>query len=588
MGEMNNDGSIKRILVVDDNPDIHADFKRILLAHAHRKDDETRRLESELFGEREEEGAEGLGRLPVYSIDSAFQGEEAIVMIDAAERRGAPYALVYMDIRMPPGIDGLETIERIWVRHPHLEIVICTAYSDYSWEQLLRKLGPADRLLFIKKPFDWVMVKQLTLAVTRKWELGCANRDHLRNLESEVEKRTAELRLMMKRLEVLKEKAEAATRAKSEFLARMSHEIRTPMNAVIGFAGLLRQTALNDEQEEFVKAITESGNLLVALINDILDLSRIESSKVVIDNSAFDLEQIAGGVVTMLQDRVQSGAVTVGLDYQQDAHRTFRGDPVRIQQVLLNLAGNAIKFTERGQVTVRVEEVDEAEPGVALMRLSVKDTGIGIPAGKFGEIFEPFTQLDTSSRPGYAGSGLGLSITRSIVGLMNGSITFQSEVGKGSEFVVTLPLTRFIEPLTGFTPPAQVKTDPFQPPLDGVRVLVIEDNHFNQKLMTILLKKMGCEADLVSNGREAIEKLSSGGYAVILMDIQMPVMDGFEAARIITREMKLSTPIIALTARAFSADRKQCFDAGMVDFLVKPVDAVELRKRIEWWVKTGR
>jgi len=714
----------RRLLIVDDNPDIHEDFKKILLSLHGEKDGETQALEKDLFGAQALQSPLATEAIPTYEIDDAYQGEEAVAMVDRAEAQKAPYALVFMDVRMPPGIDGIETISLIWKKHPHVEVIICTAYSDYSWEKIVQKFGNTDKLLFIKKPFDAVTVRQISLAVSTKWELGFKNRHYLQNLEKEVEKRTAELRSMMNNLSELKDRAEAAVKAKGQFLANMSHEIRTPMNAVIGFAELLRTTSLTPQQIEYVNAVGESGELLISLINDILDLSKIESHKITLEDIDFDLEYCIVGILKILRQRVGSKPVDLNIIYPESVPRFLKGDPTRIRQIFMNLIGNAIKFTDEGDVTTRVElNAIDSDKGEKILKLgfSVKDTGIGIPLEKQHEIFEAFTQVDASITRKYGGTGLGLTITKSLVEQMGGEISVRSAPGKGAEFFFHLILSegrpvmeKNITPIdpdrlkgrkviivddnaqareiissfcsmagleivlladsaekvlewlaSGNNTPDIILSDIMMPVMDGytlakrirsmadfnevrlialtndatpgsaersqqsgfnaylskpftkiefldllrtvfgdlradkrqiitrhltgelstkgVSVLVVEDNTLNQKVMGLLLKQIGCVYEIAGNGKEAVEKLRGKSYNLIFMDLQMPVMDGIAATAVIRGDMNVTTPIIALTAHVFPEDQQKCLEAGMNDFLTKPVTIKALREKMIQW-----
>ncbi len=365
-----------------------------------------------------------------------------------------------------------------------------------------------------------------------------------------------------------------AVKAKQQFLSNMSHEIRTPMNAIIGFTKVLLKTELTSKQKEYLMAIKMSGDALIVLINDILDLAKVDAGKMIFEKIPFKMALSISAMVHLFEPKIHEKNLKLIKEYDHNIPEVLVGDPVRLHQIILNLVSNAVKFTSEGSITVTVRLIDETEDKVKI-EFSVSDTGIGIPESKIEKIFENFQQAYSGTSRLYGGTGLGLAIVKQLVEPQGGTIRVESDLHVGSTFSFVLSFLKTDEEIEAIVPLIKIDST-----IKNLNVLVVEDIPLNQLLMKTLLDDFGFERDIASNGRIAIEKMSEKAYDVILMDLQMPEMNGFEATDYIRNVMKSSIPIIALTADVTTVDLEKCKAVGMNDYIAKPVDEKLLYSKI--------
>ncbi|SMD06221.1 hypothetical protein SAMN02746065_1274 [Desulfocicer vacuolatum DSM 3385] len=404
------------------------------------------------------------------------------------------------------------------------------------------------------------------------------------SLEQRIRERTREIEASRKDLMLAKEEAEAATKAKSLFLSTMSHEIRTPLNGIIGITELMMKINGDKRLEEMLANMKYSADNLLVIINDILDFSKIEAGKITFEKIDFSLDTLLEGLRQTFRFRREEKNLSFTVEKSPDVPAWIVGDRVKLNQILINLVGNAFKFTSHGHIRVQVTQSDQDTEGLWL-QFSVKDSGVGIPRSRHDRIFQSFTQSEKDTVRKYGGTGLGLAITRRLIELQGGCIFLESERNKGAHFYFQLPFGRGRAPVTthdnkAIMPDAQLR---------GRRILLAEDNKINQFVATKFLKNWGLDVDIANTGQEAVDMVADNVYDLVLMDIQMPVMGGVEAAGIIRqweqkKEYRGHLPIIALTASAFDEIQQEAIQAGMDDFTTKPIQQKALYARILKWI----
>ncbi|MEO8763517.1 MAG: response regulator [Ginsengibacter sp.] len=397
------------------------------------------------------------------------------------------------------------------------------------------------------------------------------------SMQDITERKNAELESEKAKLE-----AQEARKTQEQFLANMSHEIRTPMNGIIGMTQLIAGTQLSDEQKEYVETIKESASNLLVIINDILDVTKIVAGKLLIEEIDYVFEDVVRNCTKITQVRADSKGLLLKTEIDKKVPRILIGDPVRLNQILVNIIANAIKFTEQGEVKVSIKLLNENDTNVTL-GFAVEDTGIGIAADKLESIFESFNQASSATTRKYGGTGLGLTITKQLIELQGGSIKVKSEPGTGSIFSFELVIKKGNESFRAGMDTDAAENNSASHRFRGVQILLVEDNLINQKVASYTLTKQGAVVEIANNGKEAIMMLETKKYDIILMDIQMPEMDGFETTEYIRNSIKESiskTPIIAMTASALVSERVKCLTLGMNDYLSKPFKPKELYEKI--------
>ncbi|MDC0335492.1 response regulator [Pseudodesulfovibrio sp.] len=486
-----------------------------------------------------------LERAEYTVVGMAASGEEAISLADTLNPD-----LVLMDIRLEGTMDGVEAATEI-SRRFDIPIIYLTVYADEETLQWAKVSGPFGYLL---KPVDHTELKSAI-------EVGL----YKHQMERELRKAKTE--------------AEAANRAKTSFLATISHELRTPMSGVLGMTELLLLSDLENPYRENVQLIKDSAMSLLSVLNQIIDYSKLEASTLKVREVDFRLEDLVTGILSQYEKTVAAKGVELEYSVAPDMPGWMRGDSGKIRQVIGNLVNNAVKFTRTGQIMIDVSPAPTgANHGVGkgdditIVQILVQDTGIGIPAEKLEEMFDSFTLAECHLSHCSGGLGLGLAIVNRLLSIMGGTIRCSSEEGQGSTFSLYIPLKSSKYELQ--TPLAAVMDD--ERPLEGAKVLVAEDDLVNQRYIIRLLEKMGCDVTLAEDGMQAVDALKGQRYDVVLMDVEMPVMNGLEATRVIrapeTGCLDPNVPIVALTAHAMWGDEQRCVHAGMDDYVAKPVD----------------
>lgn len=411
----------RRILVIDDNPAIHEDYRKIL---SSQKQDDTQFVEAEevLFGESSTDH-------PTidFQVDSAFQGEQGLEMVKKAISQDTPYAMAYVDMRMPPGWDGLETIQRIWEVDPRMEIVICSAYSDHSWQDITRILHESSQLLILKKPFDNMEVLQLASALTEKWELARLARLRMDRVEQMAEDRSWELLM--------------ANQNVNQFMSNISHELLTPLNGIVGTSEVLRGTELDEDQQEYLDMLTTSTERLTGMLQKIIDYNELQSGRAQLEITAIDLKTLCRQAMETVAGPAKEKNLELMIFIDPEIPDQIWSDPRRVRSVLVELANNAVKFTESGHVSMEVRQVEENADQVSVSFV-FSDTGIGVPDKEKKRLQMNFSQADGSETREFGGIGIGLTLARQIVSKLGGSISIESEEGQGAKVSFTLQFDR--------------------------------------------------------------------------------------------------------------------------------------------------
>jgi len=538
-----------RILVITSNESIHSDFKAAL-----------------------DEGSIGEN----YTVDFASNMPEALEMAEEAMLENHPYQLAFINAQTLTKRDALETVGQIGREYPELQVIICTSHSDTSWKEKIGQSGWSDKLLTLTLPFDNFEVKQILFSLSEK-NLLRNQLDQMKGRQTKLTTRITQLQENLQQAEEhgekMKKAAERGPKFLGRYLANISHEIRTPLNAIIGFSdGILQANSIETVGKHAQVILNESEHLL-RLINEMLDHAKIEAGKIDLENRPVDLLWLLESVVSSSSVLAKNKELKLNVSKESNVPQYITGDSLRIRQILMNLVNNAVKFTEHGSVSIHVEApvLEEGQTGV---RFSITDTGMGIAKDKQEMIFESFTQADVSTTRKFGGTGLGTSISKQLVEMMGGQIGLESEPGNGSTFWFDIPYDECEEPTEDDQLALVSEHRGFEPEhVKNIHILIVEDYEPNQDVAKLHLENSGHTVDIACNGQEAVDMCENNTYELIIMDVQMPVMDGYDATKNIRSGASScrNIPIMGLTANAEKDTQQACLEAGMNDVATKPI-----------------
>ncbi len=530
---------LAKILVVDDEPDLELLIKQRFRHKIKNKE---------------------------MSFDFAMNGIQALEKLKASESN---FDMILTDINMPE-MDGLTLLSRLNEEHRQQKAIVVSAYGDMLNIRTAMNRGAFD---FVTKPIDFTDLETTinkTLSEIRMIREGQQAHEQLK--VTILQKEQAELE---------KERAEQSEKFKQQFLANMSHEIRTPMNSVIGLTNLLVKTSLDETQKRYLNVIKKSSENLLVIINDILDLSKIQAGKMDFEKTPFSLKEAVDTAWHTLLFKAEDKQLGFEIHIDPKVPGVLNGDPTRLNQILINLAGNAIKFTEKGSVTINITET-KREGNISTVRFAIVDTGIGISEESIGKIFESFSQASSDTTRKFGGTGLGLTISKQLIELQGGNINVTSELGKGTTFAFEIPYEIGSAEEVGKRKNAKEDVNPDQ--LTGMKILLVEDNPFNQMVAIDTLSEAieDVTIDVAENGKIAVEMADKNDYEIILMDIQMPEMDGFEATKAIRNLAgpRNSVKIMAMTANVTAEEVAKCSESGMNAYISKPFNTQDLLNKI--------
>jgi signal transduction histidine kinase len=506
-----------------------------------------------------------------------FNADGAETLAQAMEKlSGGSYDIVLLDLNLPDS-RGNVNVEKIFNLVPDVPIVVLTGLDDEDTGLEAIRSGAEDYLVK-GDGLAYTLVRTIRYAIERK-----RSKSTLIEAKNELEQINTRLVKATAVANEMAAEAEKANAAKSQFLANMSHEIRTPMNAIIGFSEVLaEEKPLTGQQKEYIKMILDSSKHLLSLINDILDFSKIETGRMDVENVECDIRSLLAAIESTMNPNAKQKRLEFKIECTDDVPATILTDPAKVRQCLVNLVSNAIKFTEWGYIKISVNRISKDDK--SFVEFEVSDTGIGIPPEKLDSIFDAFTQVDGSTTRKYGGTGLGLTITKQLAGLIGGQISVESEVGKGSKFKFVMPITNTAgsqDRKVGHCEEAaatQTADQKINAQFSG-GVLVVEDIKMNQTLIKTLLEKLGFVVTIAEDGLEAIEVVKKQHFEMIFMDVQMPEMNGYDATKRL-RNLEIKTPIIAITASITDDDEQKCLEAGYDNYITKPIDKAHLIKII--------